>query len=137
MLHRQSRTYIEGAQASPLACPTVVAACPNQDVVYGLGFFSLDEEPVVIQVPDFGDRYDRTSISRVTTCRALRAKAYRFGLRPIPRAVHSHFGTSVRTKWRICSISETGSGSTQIECLCSGGRNLQVTMWSMKARNGW
>lgn len=23
--------------------------CPNQDVVYGLGFFSLDEEPVIIQ----------------------------------------------------------------------------------------
>jgi hypothetical protein len=32
-------------------------ACPNQDVAYGLGFFSLDEEPVVIQVPDFGDRF--------------------------------------------------------------------------------
>ena len=32
-------------------------ACPNQDVVYGLGFFSLDEEPVVMQVPDFGDRF--------------------------------------------------------------------------------
>jgi len=32
-------------------------ACPNQDVVYGLGFFSLDEQPVVIQVPDFGDRF--------------------------------------------------------------------------------
>jgi hypothetical protein len=31
--------------------------CPNQDVVYGLGFFSLDEEPVVVQVPDFGDRF--------------------------------------------------------------------------------
>jgi hypothetical protein len=31
--------------------------CPNQDVVYGLGFFDLDEEPVVIQVPDFGDRF--------------------------------------------------------------------------------
>ena len=31
--------------------------CPNQDVVYGLGFFSLDEEPVVMQVPDFGDRF--------------------------------------------------------------------------------
>ena len=31
--------------------------CPNQDVVYGLGFFSLDVEPVVIQVPDFGDRF--------------------------------------------------------------------------------
>jgi hypothetical protein len=32
-------------------------ACPNQDVTYGLGYFSLDEEPVVIQVPDFGDRF--------------------------------------------------------------------------------
>jgi len=31
--------------------------CPNQDVVYGLGFFSLDEQPVIIQVPDFGDRF--------------------------------------------------------------------------------
>ena len=31
--------------------------CPNQDVVYGLGFFSLDEEPVVLQVPDFRDRF--------------------------------------------------------------------------------
>jgi len=31
--------------------------CPNQDVVYGLGFFSLDEEPVVAQVPEFGDRF--------------------------------------------------------------------------------
>jgi hypothetical protein len=32
-------------------------ACPNQDVAYGAGFHSLDEEPVVIQVPDFGDRF--------------------------------------------------------------------------------
>src|SRR5262245_29850558 len=31
--------------------------CPNQDVVYGLGFFDLNEEPVVIQVPNFGDRF--------------------------------------------------------------------------------
>lgn len=31
--------------------------CPNQDVVYGLGFFDLDTEPVVVQVPDFGDRF--------------------------------------------------------------------------------
>lgn len=32
-------------------------ACPNQDVVYGLGFFDLDSQPVVVQVPDFGDRF--------------------------------------------------------------------------------
>lgn len=31
--------------------------CPNQDVVYGLGFFDLDTEPVVIQVPNFGSRF--------------------------------------------------------------------------------
>jgi hypothetical protein len=32
-------------------------ACPNQDVAYGAGFFSLDKEPIVFQVPDFGDRF--------------------------------------------------------------------------------
>jgi hypothetical protein len=32
-------------------------ACPNQDVVYGLGFFDLDKEPVIAQIPDFGDRF--------------------------------------------------------------------------------
>jgi len=30
---------------------------PNQDVVYGLGYLDLANEPVVIQVPDFGDRF--------------------------------------------------------------------------------
>ncbi|WP_110767135.1 DUF1254 domain-containing protein [Mycolicibacterium mucogenicum] len=32
-------------------------ACPNQDVVYGLSYLSLDEQPVIVQVPDFGDRF--------------------------------------------------------------------------------
>jgi hypothetical protein len=32
-------------------------ACPNQDVAYGYGFFELDKQPVIIQVPDFGDRF--------------------------------------------------------------------------------
>jgi hypothetical protein len=31
--------------------------CPNQDVVYGGGFMALDKEPIVLQVPDFGDRF--------------------------------------------------------------------------------
>src|SRR5262245_7961404 len=34
-----------------------IVACPNQDVVYGAGSFALDVSPVVIQVPDFGDRF--------------------------------------------------------------------------------
>jgi hypothetical protein len=32
-------------------------ACPNQDVVYGAGVLALDESPVVMQVPDFGQRF--------------------------------------------------------------------------------
>ncbi|WP_204315395.1 DUF1254 domain-containing protein, partial [Stenotrophomonas maltophilia] len=32
-------------------------ACPNQDVVYGIGSIALDVSPVVIQVPDFGSRF--------------------------------------------------------------------------------
>ncbi len=31
--------------------------CPNQDVIYGFGLFDLAETPVVLQVPDFGDRF--------------------------------------------------------------------------------
>jgi hypothetical protein len=31
--------------------------CPNQDTVYGAGFQKLDTMPVVVQVPDFGDRF--------------------------------------------------------------------------------
>jgi hypothetical protein len=34
-----------------------VVAHPNQDVVYGFGILSPGESPVVVQVPDFGDRF--------------------------------------------------------------------------------
>lgn len=32
-------------------------ACPNQDVVYGFGILNPAAEPVVVQVPDFNDRF--------------------------------------------------------------------------------
>jgi len=32
-------------------------ACPNQDVVYGVGPFDTQMEPTVLQVPDFGNRF--------------------------------------------------------------------------------
>jgi hypothetical protein len=32
-------------------------ACPNQDVVYGLTLLDLNTDAVVVQVPDFGDRF--------------------------------------------------------------------------------
>jgi hypothetical protein len=31
--------------------------CPNQDTVYGAGFQRLNTKPVIVQVPDFGDRF--------------------------------------------------------------------------------
>src|SRR5215475_8133522 len=34
-----------------------IVACPNQDVVYGAGSFAFDRSPVVVQVPDFHDRF--------------------------------------------------------------------------------
>lgn len=41
--------YIDPAQRQ--------VACPNQDVVYGSSVLALDIEPVVVQVPDFGNRF--------------------------------------------------------------------------------
>lgn len=37
--------------------PTATVPCPNQDVVYGYGILDLARDPVVVQVPDFGDRF--------------------------------------------------------------------------------
>jgi hypothetical protein len=37
--------------------PTATVPCPNQDVVYGYGILDLAIEPVVVQVPEFGDRF--------------------------------------------------------------------------------
>ena len=34
-----------------------IVACPNQDVVYGGGSLALEKSPVVMQVPDFGERF--------------------------------------------------------------------------------
>jgi len=34
-----------------------LVACPNQDVAYGGGSLGLEQSAVVIQVPDFGDRF--------------------------------------------------------------------------------
>jgi hypothetical protein len=34
-----------------------IVACPNQDVVYGGGSLGLEISPVVVQVPDFGNRF--------------------------------------------------------------------------------
>ncbi|MBB6095129.1 hypothetical protein HNQ60_004019 [Povalibacter uvarum] len=41
--------YVDPAERS--------VACPNQDVVYGIGAIALDVSPVVVQVPDFGNRF--------------------------------------------------------------------------------
>lgn len=40
-----------------IAPTQTLVTCPNQDVVYGFGALDLEAEPVVLQVPDFGDRF--------------------------------------------------------------------------------
>ena len=65
-------------------------ADPNQDVVYGLGYLSLEKESVVIQVPDFGDRF-WTGFYMVVgpnwkgDCILGHCSAFRFGTSSIPR----------------------------------------------------
>ncbi len=34
-----------------------VVACPNQDVVYGFAMLDFSKDAIVVQVPDFGDRF--------------------------------------------------------------------------------
>jgi hypothetical protein len=41
--------------------------CPNQDVVYGAALLALDISPVVVQVPDFGDRFWVYQVSDIRT----------------------------------------------------------------------
>jgi len=43
------RDYIEPSERA--------VACPNQDVVYGQAMLDMSKEPVVVQVPDFGERF--------------------------------------------------------------------------------
>src|SRR5271169_5477395 len=41
--------------------------CPNQDTVYGAGYQRLDKTPVVVQVPDFGDRFFTYQVANART----------------------------------------------------------------------
>jgi hypothetical protein len=41
--------------------------CPNQDTVYGAGYQRLDQTAVVVQVPDFGDRFFTYQIANART----------------------------------------------------------------------
>jgi hypothetical protein len=41
--------------------------CPNQDTVYGAGYQRLDQTPVVVQAPDFGDRFFTYQIANART----------------------------------------------------------------------
>lgn len=70
LLFAQLKEPIYGGGVLPLSPPSRMCmltdyvqheeravACPNQDVVYGMGALDFRKEPVVIQVPDFGDRF--------------------------------------------------------------------------------
>jgi len=46
-----------GMQTDYIAWDERLVACPNQDVAYGGCSLALDQSPVVIQAPDFGNRF--------------------------------------------------------------------------------
>ncbi|MEZ2345453.1 DUF1254 domain-containing protein [Terriglobus sp. RCC_193] len=50
-----------------IAADERIVTCPNQDTVYGAGFQHVDTVPVVIQVPDFGQRFFTYQISDART----------------------------------------------------------------------
>jgi hypothetical protein len=56
-------------------------ADPDQDVVYGLGYLSLEKEPVVIQVPDFGDRFWTIPVYNART-RQMSELGQQYGTKP-------------------------------------------------------
>jgi hypothetical protein len=83
--------------------------CPNQDVVYGLGFFSLDEEPVVIQVPDFGNRFWVYAL--------YDARTDQFGQVGKPYGTKPGFYLLAGPKWqgtKPCGISDVYRSSTAL-----------------------
>jgi hypothetical protein len=52
---------------------------PNQDVVYGLSYMDLGKEPVIVQVPEFGDRY---WVIEVEDARATEFIQLQYGTKP-------------------------------------------------------
>ena len=66
-------------------------ACPNQDVVYGIGLLALDVSPVVIQVPDFGERF---WCIKSSTC--------------VPTALPNSARCTARRRASICWLARTG-----------------------------
>lgn len=58
-----------------------LVTCPNQDTVYGAGFAHVDTQPVVVQVPDFGNRFFVYQIADART-NALGSVGKQYGTKP-------------------------------------------------------
>ena len=85
-----------------------IVACPNQDVVYGAGSLALDLSPVVIQVPDFGDRfwvYQMVDLRTDSSCSSARCTARR-------RASTCWSGRTGKVKCRRASPKYSGPRPT-------------------------
>jgi hypothetical protein len=87
--------------------------CSNQDVVYGFGFCSLDEKPVVIQVPDFGKRF--------WVCAAWDARTDSFAQLGKQYGTKPGFYLLVGPNWNgkvPAGISKVFSSPTELAALC-------------------
>ena len=98
MLH----DYVEPAER--------LVACPNQDVASGFGLLAAEVGPVVLQVPDFGDRFwvyqavDQRSDGRNYTYRDIL----------ISRPVRDPHREVLRTTPRV--TGEAGVNLSQLPC---------------------
>ena len=87
-------------------------ACPNQDVVYGMGALALDISPVVVQVPDFGDRFWVYQIVDLRT-EASRSSARCMAPRPASTCWRGPTGTrTCQRALRGCSAVRPTVGSS-------------------------
>ena len=68
---------------------------PNQDVVYGMAWLSLAKEPLVVQVPDFGDRFWTFPVYDARTDEIQRA---RVAIRDQARVLHDRGAELERRK---------------------------------------
>ena len=93
-----------------------VVPCPNQDVVYGFGILDLAREPVVVQVPDFGDRFWVYQLGDQRTD-GFAEVGKMYGTKPGLYLSSVRIGTARRRRaFAACSAARRGSATSCRAC---------------------
>jgi hypothetical protein len=144
-----------GAPAAPLnrlsmitdyiAADERLVACPNQDVVYGGGPLALDQSAVVIQVPDFGERFwvyqivDARTVSFASLGKMYASQpGFYLFVGPdwqgdVPKGITKAFRSSTRTGYVIPRVfmDDTAADRAAIQSVIN-----QITMYPLAEFDG-